>query len=96
MKIKDIVKQCIGQKFLTTMIYPLDQFEQDFGYIWGHGKKDSELTDEEKVNREKWLDLRDRVLDKGNQQKRNALKELAKFNITQPVFHTKFLPGSRK
>ena len=37
----------IKKKFDTTIIGSLAAFEEEFGYLWGHGKHYSELTDSE-------------------------------------------------
>ena len=34
----------IKKKFDTTIIGSLAAFEEEFGYLWGHGKHYSELT----------------------------------------------------
>ena len=46
----------IKKKFDTTIIGSLAAFEEEFGYLWGHGKHYSELTDQcgTKLDRRSW------------------------------------------
>ena len=48
----------IKKKFDTTIIGSLAAFEEEFGYLWGHGKHYSELTDKESELRDMWNDVR--------------------------------------
>lgn len=51
----------------TFMIGTIDLFEQYFGEVWGHDKEENDITDEEEEFYEKFLELRERILDLGNQ-----------------------------
>lgn len=50
----------------TIMIGALARIEEKFGDLWGHGKDDSELSNEEVYWQNIWLDLRTSILDLGN------------------------------
>lgn len=78
---KDRLKAIISKKFDTATIFPLSQFEDFFGHLWGHKSDFNELTPEQLELREKWREVRENILDKGNQQKRNALKEIELYEV---------------
>lgn len=79
---KENLKKNIGVKFNTLMIGCLDILEQVFGdELWGHGLNVKDLSVEQRSNREKWKGARDRILDLGNEQRFNALKEIDCYNV---------------
>ena len=88
---KKRLKKIIGTKINTTMIYPLSQFELAFGGLWGHGKAEAELTEDEKINRQVWNQVRNSVLNMGNQQKRNAFAEINNHDIVWNRFSIEFI-----
>jgi len=92
---RERLKKIIGIKINTTMIYPLSQFEAAFGHMWGHGKNENELTGDEKVLAAKWEECRTNILNIGNQQLRNASRELDEHDICRKRFETVFLTGDR-
>lgn len=49
----------------TIMIAGLQEFENGFGFIWGHGKPWASLTDEQKEMREVWKEVRQEILGGG-------------------------------
>jgi len=90
-KYRDRLKKIISTKIQTTMIFPLSQFESAFGHLWGHGKDDHKLTEEEKMYRSKWNEVRNNILNNGNQQKRNANTELDMHDIIWQGYKTTFI-----
>lgn len=91
-KSKDRLKKIIDKKFLTTTIYPLSQFENAFGKLWGHGKPEGSLTQEEKTYRKLWNDCRNDILNNGNHQRRNAMSEIDMNEIKWLRYTTVFTP----
>lgn len=89
---RDRLKRVIGKKFDTTMIFPLSQFEAAFGAAWGNGKSEENLTDEERVNRKKWQECRNNILNLGNHQKRNANVELDTYDVERKRYQAVFIP----
>ena len=81
----------IERKFKTTMIGSLAKFEEEFGYLWGHDKNESNLTAEEVEWRDRWEDARTEVLNNGNNQLRAALEEIDEYTMTWNRFRTDFL-----
>ena len=92
---KEIIKDAVAKRFNTVTIYPLSQFELAFGHMWGHGKDPENLTEEEKLNREKWEQCRENILNNGNNNRRDVIKQLDKFNIKFQGYTTKFYMTDR-
>lgn len=73
----DRLKKIAGVKFRTCFIAALSEFESTFGQnVWGHGLSEDELTTEQKTNRDMWLQVRKKILDKGNAQLRALCMEI--------------------
>ncbi len=72
----------IETKLKTSFIAPLSYFEEQFGYLWGHGKKESDLTPEELNFRAFWNAIRTNVLNNGNNQIRAIHNELVQYTVT--------------
>jgi hypothetical protein len=71
----------IEKKFRTTMIGSLASFEKHFGYLWGCGKHDDDLTEQEMDWRSLWSECRSEVLDNGNTQLRASQNEIAQYTL---------------
>ena len=67
----------ITSKLRTTFIGAIASFEEHFGFLWGHGKLESELTQEEKDFAILWQNVRTEILHKSNNQLRAVRTELA-------------------
>jgi len=74
------------KKLKTSFIHPLSCFEQIFGHLWGFGKKESELTEEQKKNRFLWNSLRSSVLNNGNGQIRAIHNELNQYTVNWNMY----------
>lgn len=81
----------IGKKIQTTMIGSIDSFERIFGFLWGNGKKVSELTEEERNFRKLWENARTEVLDRGNHQKKAAMKEISQYTVSWNKYKMEFI-----
>lgn len=64
----------IEKRFKTIMIGGLARFEQEFGHLWNN--EEAPNTEQEAYFRDKWEDLRNDLLDHGNNQIRNGIKDL--------------------
>lgn len=73
-------KAILTKRFQTTMIGSLFEFEKTFGYLWGHDKEESELTDKELDFLDRWDSVRNQILNNGNNQLRKAIADLSKNN----------------
>lgn len=78
---KDTLRQFAKSKLTTTMIYPLSQFEEYFGEIWGIDKDPSELSLEQIEFRKRWALVRQNILDVGNREIRQISNEINKYDI---------------
>lgn len=79
----------IGKKFKTTMIGSLAKFEENFGFLWGHGK--NELTEQESEFRKIWDNVRTEILNNGNNQLRAAQDEIANHSMSWDKYRTDFI-----
>jgi hypothetical protein len=73
-------QKILRKRFQTTMIGALFEFEKNFGYLWGHGKEDEDLTDKELDFLDRWDFTRNQILNNGNNQLRQALLDLDKYS----------------
>lgn len=81
----------IKKKFNTTIIGSLASFEENFGFLWGHGKPYNELTESQKENRKLWEETRNQILDKGNFNLRSAQTEISQYTLSWNRYVTKFV-----
>jgi hypothetical protein len=81
-KSKKRLSNILGTKIKTSFIGAISSCEDSFGFLWGHGKKEDELTEEESTMREIWEILRAKILDNGNTQLRAAMNEIGSYCIS--------------
>lgn len=91
-EMKERLKKIAHKKIDTTMIYPLSQFEIYFGHMWGHGKPENKLTQEEKVNLDKWKRCRNEILNNGNKQKRGIADEIDMHTVVWNRYSIELVP----
>jgi len=70
----------IETKLKTSFIGALSHFEENFGFLWGHGEGE-EPTDEQVFMKEVWERTRTAVLNNGNNQIRACKSEIEQYNI---------------
>lgn len=76
---KNILIQIATKRLETTMIGALSKFENMFGYLWGHHKNhNEELTNNEIYFENMWQDVRNNILNHGNQQIRSLQNDINK------------------
>ena len=68
------IKEKISKRMQTTFIGAISRFETEFGYLWGH--EEESPSPEQQNKRNQWERLRKSILDHGNQQLRQLLKEI--------------------
>lgn len=76
---KKRLSESISKKIRTTMIGALDEIEKEFGELWGKDKRT--LTEKELELKTRYEKLRSKILDRGNNQIRNAESELTQYNV---------------
>jgi len=77
---KQRLLESVTKKIRTTMIGALDELEKEFGNLWGKNKN-GVLTESELAFKKKYDVLRSKILDRGNNQIRNAESELTQYNV---------------
>lgn len=71
----------LSQKMNTTFIGAISAFENNFGFLWGAGKK-RELTEEEQNLLNIWQRVRTDILNNGNNQLRALRNELQNHSVS--------------
>jgi len=77
------------KKLKTTFIGNIDILEKMIGFMWGHGKPLSELTEDEKKWRDLWDEMRTEILNNGNNQLRALLNEISEYTISWNRYNLK-------
>lgn len=72
------IKDEADKRIRTAFIYAIAEIEKEFGYLWGEEKEEGTTSPEEDKFYEKFMNLRKRILDKGNLQIRLFNKILEK------------------
>ena len=86
-KSKKRLSNIISTKIKTSFIGSISACENHLGFLWGHGKEDSELTENEVAMKEIWESIRAKILDNGNSQLRAAMNELNHYSISWDRYH---------
>lgn len=60
----------------TCAVGALSDMEDALGFLWKHGTDYNKLTEDEKKIRDRWLEVRDSILDRAENSKRLLLKEI--------------------
>lgn len=88
---KKRLDQIVSTKIRTSFIGALDVFEQKFGFLWGHGLPEEELTEEQSNFRNVWEQARTEILNRGNTSLRGARTEIANQTISWNRYQTVFM-----
>lgn len=84
-------KALITKRFQTTMIGALFEFEKAFGYLWGQQKYDNEPLSQKEIEfGELWDNVRNKILNNGNNQLRKTIADLNRDNNIK--YNYKFYP----
>jgi hypothetical protein len=81
-KSKKRLSNILSTKIKTSFIGSISACENNLGFLWGHGKDESELTENELAMKEIWENIRAKILDNGNSQLRAAINELNHYSIS--------------
>jgi len=83
------LSRIVSKRIQTVFIGAIAVFEEEFGFLWGHGLNEGELNENQKNMREIWMKARSRILNTGNNQMRIITNEIVKhfsnwkkYNIT--------------
>ena len=77
------------KKIQTTMIGSLSDVEEFFGFLWGFGTSDLELTEEQKHMKSIYEEVRAKILDRGNTQIRDLELEFINYEISRKKYFIK-------
>ena len=78
---KKRLSNIISTKMRTSFIGSISIYEENFGFLWGHGKPDSDLDENEIAMKQVWETARSRILDNGNSQLRASVNEVNNYTI---------------
>jgi len=86
-KSKKRLSTIVTTKMKTSFIGAISSCESHFGFLWGHGKLEDELSEEEISMREIWENVRAQILDNGNSQLRATMNEFSQYTIDWTRYH---------
>ena len=86
-KSKKRLSNIVSTKIKTSFIGAISSCEEHFGFLWGHGKNEEELDENELAMREIWENVRAGILDNGNTQLRATINEINNYSITWERYH---------
>ena len=79
-----ILKKMLETHFRTVFVGAVCHIEDELGSLWGESEDfdESKLTEEQKIWYEKFLNLRDKIFNQGNREKKIAISKLKSFYIS--------------
>ena len=89
-KSKKRLSNIVSTKMKTSFIGAISACESSFGFLWGHGVSEEELTEEQRAMREIWEEARAQILDNGNSQLRASMNEISNYDIHWNRYHLDF------
>tara|TARA_B100000959_G_C14975039_1_gene621227 strand:+ start:2286 stop:2663 length:378 start_codon:yes stop_codon:yes gene_type:complete len=84
---KKRLSSIVSTKMKTSFIGAISACESHIGFLWGHGKPDNELSEEEVSMKEIWENVRAQILDNGNSQLRATMNEMNQYTISWTRYH---------
>lgn len=89
---RDRLKQSIHKRMQTNMIGGLARFEKKFGYLWGHGQDEDDLSQKERDFRQMWDELRNDYLTFANNNIRECLIDMENYSVEWNRYNIDFVP----
>lgn len=87
----------IKRKIMTSFISAVSDFETTFGpELWGHGLDASCVTPGQRLNAERWAQVRKRIFNNGHAQIRAVEAELALHEIKFKGYHADVVVGGQQ
>lgn len=93
---KNRLKKVVKKNCTTIMIAALDEFEKEFGDLWGNGQPEDQLTDEQRDMLEGWKYVREQILNRGNSKIRATSDEIDQYSISWKRYTYKFITKGEK
>ena len=84
------LSKIVATKIKTTFIGSISAMEEKFGFLWGHGKPEHELTPQERELFILWNSCRTEILNNGNNQLRSIQSELESHTVFWNRYHVEF------
>ena len=100
MQAKEKLVNLVGKRIMTTMIGSISVVEKTFGLVWNkeqnyydmldnEGRKKDKLTEVEEDFLDRFGEVREKILNYGNNQKRGAIHEIDEYyNVEPRMYHT--------
>lgn len=79
----------------TIMIGALEEFEKEFGFLWGQDQDKKSLTQEQIEFKKKYLKARNKVLTRGNNKIRGTISEMSNYTVRWDRHKTVFVIKDR-
>lgn len=86
-KSKKRLSNIVSTKIKTSFIGAISSCEEHFGFLWGHGKEEQDLDENESAMRDIWENARANILDNGNTQLRATINEINNYAISWERYH---------
>lgn len=83
---RDRLVKIIEKKIMTAGVGAIAAFEEEFGHLWGMGE--TVLTDRHKKWKEVWEDVRNRILNRTNDQARAINNEIKQYTVKWNRYQT--------
>ena len=80
---KEYLINGIGISFDTACVGSIELLEQQFGFLWGHGKPLEDLDEDEQYYREIWKTIRREIFNKSETAKKIATQRFKEYTITK-------------
>ena len=83
-KCSEILQKSACSRIETVFVGAVSKIEDFFGVLWGENEKieEDQMTPEQKVWFNKFLDLRESIFDQGNKEKKKLSGDIANFKIS--------------
>lgn len=89
------LQESLGKFMMTSLIGTIEIFEKSFGELWGHGKDEADLNDDEFYWREVWEFARTQLLDKGHKQQDKAKRAIEEYDLEPRTRHYNIFKNGR-
>lgn len=91
-KSKNHLLSILEKKQRTIFIGAISAIEEEFGFLWGHGKKPFDRTPEEQKWFDRWQRARTKILNNGNNQSRAIQNELKQYTVNWEGYNLTLKP----
>lgn len=71
----------IEKKIMTVGVGAIATFEEEFGHLWGLGLDQSKLTERQVKWKEVWIEVRNEILNRTNDQVRAVYNEFKQYAV---------------